>query len=1374
MLDNEISQITIFVSCPSDVEDEKQIVKDLCDSINNGLMRSKIKFNVIDWRENVPHIITGEPTQAIINREIEAYNYDVFFGILWKRFGDKQSNGLTPTEEEFERAFKMQQETGKPIIRVNFLKKVLYPRDQKEALQLAEILRFKEHLIGLNVGFYEECEDKKGFQYKTNEFLLSVFDKIQSINDLKITINKNQFSLDLFYLQRKVIKHKDYRFPESLYFTKEGKDIIDEIKITKKIVLLGDAGTGKTIELKRVAAVYSRPDLPLYPYLLYLNKYVNQSLSQLLPQGWDKIPENQLLLILDGLDEIESKNKNNAIRSIELFAEQHPESHIIVSCRSNFYKAETEEISATLNDFTSYILLELNETEINKYLEDQLKTAVDVFKDYTYKNQLIDFLKIPFYLIHLVELFKNKGTFPKNKADIFNSLISARIKLDIKHFRSTIELDEKRDLIIKIIQRVALVMECLGRNYISANEYEEILPESNLRNLLKFCTAWQKREGEEITWQFEHNNIQEYLAATALSDKPLDEIKDFLAFKPDHKKIMPSWVNTLSFLVSLYRNSKLLDWLMEIEPELAVKFEPDKLNRTQRVKIFKDIFNYYKTKKIWIDRDKYRYEELAEFGQVDENIELLLNEIEAENHYTTIVNAIDLLGYMKIPYKYKQRCLEVLIKFATDKQKSGHVQNRALLALTNLKMNTKEVIENLISFLRTSQNDWVRYGLYYLIYESDFLDNYIEVFLEGIELIVSDYSTVVNTSRIGNERWILEKALEKVEKPHSIKMIFKYFIKKPKCLQTSYMEESLSAICEHAAKIYHENPEILELTIDLLLVFIKENIDKEIKYLTKFFDKTETRFEAFKKVLLNNQLGKEKILALGELADSEGIAFIIKEYQEGRFNEDDVWRFQNSLRLGKNDLFFRFNREINEISGNKFIVIPIRNYDEERKRRNQSDFNLLFDKEVFLNQIKLIFDTENKEKFDTETLDEIRDRCWDNPYYSNLVMWTLRELVASGFLSFNKIKKQFKATWEWFSISKIYEKLSSSQELAITNTQKEYIVNWCNKNINTIDFKTALITEENRKFSCSWVAIYLWFFLIKLELNYPKKVLLDMISFDWIMKGEMFGILYLEKYLTRDEITQQIISNLNKGIKNEDVLKNHIEYCKNHKLEEGLLFALDVIVDDNRNHQLRIISLKTVIELSNSTESVLHVLPKVTDDFKWEIIKGVIEFGDKRVEEHLLKIFTNAKEEDKLEASKYLIMLQNIKGLEYYVEWVKKHKKLPNHEFEKSPIINFNNISALPFLLELLKVSYDKDFIEDKFNRLENIVFDSLTSLAIESEENYIQVRERIKEFIKQNISVYDNINFLYIFLERLEQRFYVSKNTKISFQEVLAKIQQF
>lgn len=61
-------------------------------------------------------------------------------------------------------------------------------------------------------------------------------------------------------------------------------------------------------------------------------------------------------------------------------------------------------------------------------------------------------------------------------------------------------------------------------------------------------------------WQFEHNNFREYLVARYLCNKTLGGIIDLVTYNDNKKEIKASWVNTLSFLMLIYRDKELIQW----------------------------------------------------------------------------------------------------------------------------------------------------------------------------------------------------------------------------------------------------------------------------------------------------------------------------------------------------------------------------------------------------------------------------------------------------------------------------------------------------------------------------------------------------------------------------------------------------------------------------------------------------------------------------------------------------------------------------------------------------------------------------------------------------------------------------------------------
>ena len=1373
-MSQEIRQIKVFISCPSDVDKEKEIILRVCDVLSDRIFSKKnIHIKSIDWAKDVPRIITGEGPQNLIDKYLEKQDYDIYIGILWKKFGEPQPNGLTPTEGEFEDAFRCYKKMGKPLVKFFFKKEKFYPHDEHEISQFSSVHKFKKRikLLGLYVGFTTDLD----FQEKAFVGVQNLVEKLTTTKDSQISFERIKFLEVKDYFPRKVYPANEYKSDEFWIIGDEfKKDLTNIVKLKNKIALIGDAGSGKTFELQRIANHFSEENSPFYPLLIRLNTFTNQSIEQILPDNWREIPENQLLIIFDGLDEIDSKNKKDAVRKIEYFSEQHQATSIIVSCRTNFYQTENSQSSGTLKGFEAYRLLDLEFVQINSYVRLKLAAKANRFFKQINNNQLGQLLGIPFYLVKLVELFEVEKALPNRKAPIFEQLLLARIKLDEEHFRTTLELDEYRNTIVNNLERIALGMETLGRNYISDDEFKELIPDVPLRNMIKHCTAWKKEDGGNLTWQFEHNNIQEYLAAKVLSRQPLERIKSFISFRPEHKKIIPAWINTISFLISISDNSELVDWILENQPEIATKIEPDKIEIPDRTKIFKDIFNYYKERQIWVDRDKFRYDEIGRFGQLDEIIDFLLTELEAAKHYTTLGNAIKILGTMRLPHSFKSRANDLLIKAAVNKldtEATENVQQDALVALSILQINSKDIVDQIVTELRDSKSDWVRYGLYYFLHTSDFLDEYIDIFLEGIIYARFHVSSAnIQRSRLGNERFELIEGLKKVKSPEAIIKVVSYFIEHEKDLHGLFIgKHDVSFLAENASTAYSKDPSILDLAVNFSLSMLDNQMNEEAGQFIRFFKNTDTRFLAFQKALGEKSHYKEDLLSA--LADDQCLEHIIEQYERKNISEDDIWRFIHSLRWKNEDLFKKFYEHINDKFDNKFILPPERDYEKERKERSQRDFDLLLNKQDVIDEIKRIFEFEDKQAFTTKELSKLRTKHWPDLYYSDLAVEILRIITKDEKITLeNAINAIEKWDWDWFCISKIYEKLTNNEEINISKEQRDWVVRWCHKNLEKVDFKNAITKTDKNSYSIRWNAIYIWYFFRKLSLVYPKHILLDMLSFD----HDRHGIEYLEKHLDEAEVSARILENLEDGIIIDDVLKNHIDYCRRNRVRAVIKHALKEIVNPKREPYdgIRRISLETICKLSEDLSEIEDVLPDIKDSFKWQVVEELIKTKSERVYGFLEDVFQKSDGEDRIKASEYLIEFQDLIALRFYVDWIKGQKEFSRSLFDSSPLTSLRISKAIPLLIELLELSYQENFEQqDMFERLDRLVLNSLTVIALESEKNYLDVKRSIEKFIDEYGPIYKNVNWLYAFLDQLEQKYYVNKSEIFCIDDVIKKL---
>ncbi|MCW3097905.1 MAG: hypothetical protein JWL77_3523 [Chthonomonadaceae bacterium] len=142
-----VEKIAVFIACPGDVNDERAEARKVFDVINSTIGREKgITFDVTSW-ENDSFPAYGSDGQDIINEQIaDMSQYDLFIGIMWNRLGFPTPRAESGTVEEFERAVKSFEQTGKPEIMFYFKTECYRPANAHEAEQMWKVMKFRESL----------------------------------------------------------------------------------------------------------------------------------------------------------------------------------------------------------------------------------------------------------------------------------------------------------------------------------------------------------------------------------------------------------------------------------------------------------------------------------------------------------------------------------------------------------------------------------------------------------------------------------------------------------------------------------------------------------------------------------------------------------------------------------------------------------------------------------------------------------------------------------------------------------------------------------------------------------------------------------------------------------------------------------------------------------------------------------------------------------------------------------------------------------------------------------------------------------------------------------------------------------------------------
>lgn len=164
--------LTIFVSSPSDVSEERDVVDKVVNEINGNWSRDlNVRFDVIRWeRDAVPGF--GVDAQDVINREV-GDEYDIFVGIMWARFGTPTIRAGSGTEEEFEIAF--ERYTNDPSsVRIMFYFKSQPPAPGKfDSNQLDRVNEFRSKLSNKG-GLWASFETAQEFESLLRSHLSNV------------------------------------------------------------------------------------------------------------------------------------------------------------------------------------------------------------------------------------------------------------------------------------------------------------------------------------------------------------------------------------------------------------------------------------------------------------------------------------------------------------------------------------------------------------------------------------------------------------------------------------------------------------------------------------------------------------------------------------------------------------------------------------------------------------------------------------------------------------------------------------------------------------------------------------------------------------------------------------------------------------------------------------------------------------------------------------------------------------------------------------------------------------------------------------------------------------------------------------------------
>jgi tetratricopeptide (TPR) repeat protein len=156
MVDN-LHNVKIFIASPSDVRKEREKVHEIAQKINESVAGPlDFHLEVVGWEQVIPDL--GDRPQEIINQQIGPY--DIFIGIMWKRFGTPSGKADSGTEEELDITMECKEKCGKPRIMFYFNQEPYTLQNEGEIEQVGKVIKFRDKLRekGL-VWDYKGCDN---------------------------------------------------------------------------------------------------------------------------------------------------------------------------------------------------------------------------------------------------------------------------------------------------------------------------------------------------------------------------------------------------------------------------------------------------------------------------------------------------------------------------------------------------------------------------------------------------------------------------------------------------------------------------------------------------------------------------------------------------------------------------------------------------------------------------------------------------------------------------------------------------------------------------------------------------------------------------------------------------------------------------------------------------------------------------------------------------------------------------------------------------------------------------------------------------------------------------------------------------------------
>lgn len=1145
------------------------------------------------------------------------------------------------------------------------------------------------------------------------------------------------------------------------------EDILNALLTHKRVVLVGEPGLGKTTELHYVAIALAE-EHKYFPIICSLSRFdISQKIEDNLPKNWKAVPKNRLSFIFDGLDEVSSSNLNTLVLKLLSFCDNYPKALFLFSCRSSIF---SNVIEGKFDSFKTFLLRNLDWTDITSYANKFHKIDGEDLLSVSHRLDLMRFAENPFYLDLMCETVKEKGKITGSKAEIIKNLLQRRIDHDFDiHFKGEFLDKVGRNKIHQLLQEIATILTIQGSSRIDNNELERLAKTNELKILRKLLIFRREETSSNIYWYFEHNNFRDYFCAEKLKSLTNELVKKLICH-PETNKIKRNWYDSLSLFLNVANPESELfkiigNLILENEFEILILVEKSRIPEAQRFEILRRKLEYFKNKNLWYSSKWASESRLAEFCQSSKSFDYLLEEIVRSSHLRRHqLNCIFILKeFTDLSKSEKEAILSFLMPILKENSNDHYFTYELLTLFGKLRIHSEETIDNLFSNFGKRENQYIRAGMYVYILHSEEIDRWVDYLLEGL-LINENESEDRSEVRLADETILLIDCFRHLKKVESYEAILTSFLNNSDFLNKFEYDELLKIILPKCVEVVHLSEALFEYVFSLMLDTVNIFTTSNFPIFIDFFRETKTMEKALKRSLTlhRESLNSNGTGPIAFFLDDSTFHELLPAIDSGELPFEALESVFHTLRIVRPDFCNIFKDRVKDILGREIAVPKENEATFDFKERRAIQLQVWFQAKDLKDEIIRILG--NLDPWSLKTLNELpftgdlADRFGLELYHT--AKKVVRDIGFGITLDRNLALTLAKDEDYLFTlfVGRIIEKIQNkSEETSRLNEEEiEFLKNWFERNIGNanfeqVDFRNAAQINSNLN-----KARYLTYLFKEFGFKCDDSLVLDMLAFCNGTFGQ-FETVTIDDIIKRvgiEKTEKRIIDNI-KGRKpfNWFARTNHFQYAfKNHWefLYEPIFETITDLPEQGERH---LKPIDDYFRFKNDPRFILPFFGKFGDEVK-KLILEKIDGKNRTIElenfvEHLCEQDLSPNLESEL--NNLLIRMGKIKGLQRSIDWIKRNQKNPFNE-NRQQLNHFDDINALGYFLELLRLSYEKGIeSRNKIDTIWGLVRLGLLDLAEKSEDYANKIIIALEKFIGDNKDTIEDVGYNFEIIEEIK-----------------------